>query len=203
MFIINTGDIMEYLEKEITVKLKWSLDETKLYFVNAGIPLNESFIIKDTYLIKDSIDINKEKSLDVLSSCIILRECTANNNIIDRACIYKNKQYDQAGNIISCYKYKCKIENPNTMYNILTKTGYRECFRYEQECLEYSYKNNNILLQYVPEIGLFMEIEDNNKSIDELIDELNSLKIPYYENTYFVKKAELMLNTVKKEKKVR
>lgn len=184
-------------EKEITVKLKWGLDEAKLYFVNAGIPLKESFIIKDIYLVKENIDLKKSNSLDVLSSSIIIREFIEDNDVSSKSLTYKDKKYDEKGNIISSLKYDCKIEDVETMYNILTKTGYKECFRYEQECLEYETDNCKFLLEYVSDLGLFLEIE-NNKSVDELIEDLNSLHIPYYENDYFVKKAVLMIEKEKR-----
>lgn len=185
------------IEKAITVKLKWGLDETKLYFVNAGIPLKESFILKDIYLVKDNIDFKKSNSLDVLSSSIIIREVIEDNNVSSKSVIYKDKKYDEKGNIISSLKYSCKIESIEAMYDILTKTGYKECFRYEQECLAYETDKCEVLLEYIPDLGLFLELE-NNKSNEELVADLNSLHIPYYENDYFVKKAVLMLEKEKR-----
>ena len=183
-------------EKEITVQLKWELDEAKVYFVNAGIPLVESFIIKDIYLVKETIDINKTPNLDVLDSCIIIRECIGSEH--NKQLIYKDKKYDEMGNIIKSTKYSCDIVNIDEAYELLTHIGFKECFRYEQECLAYANKEVDILLQYVPELGLFAELENNNKSISELVADLNNLHIPYYEDDYFVKKASLMLDDVRK-----
>ena len=36
-----------------------------------------------------------------------------------------------------------------------------------------------------------------------MIEELNELNIPYYENDYFVKKASLMIDEIKKEEKIK
>ena len=196
MFIINLqgGGIMN--EREITVKLKWELDEAKVYFVNAGIPLVESFVTKDIYLIKKEADINKMSNLDILSSCLIVRECIGNEH--NKQLIYKDKKYDEYGNIIESTKYSCDVEDIDKTYELLTHVGFKECFRYEQECLAYANKDVDILLQYVPELGLFAELENNNKSINQLISDLDGLNIPYYENDYFVKKASLMLDDVRK-----
>lgn len=183
-------------EKEITVKLKWELDEAKVYFVNAGIPLVESFVIKDIYLVKNEVDINKTPNLDVLSSCIIIRECIGNEH--NKELVYKDKKYDENGNIVKSTKYSCELVDLDKTYDLLTQIGFKECFRYEQECLSFSSKEADILLQYIPELGLFAELENNNKSIKELINDLNNLNIPYYEDNYFVKKASLMLDVVKK-----
>lgn len=183
-------------EKEITVKLKWSLDEAKVFFVNTGIPLVESFVMKDIYLVKDELDINKTNNLDILSSSVIIRECIGNEH--SKQLIYKQKEYDNKGNIIKSTKYSCNLVEVDKTFELLTKIGFKECFRYEQECLAFANDEIDILLQYVPELGLFAELENNNKSIEELIKDLNDLNIPYYEGDYFVKKASLMLNEVKK-----
>ena len=190
-------------EREITVKLKWSLDEAKLYFVNRGISLNESFILKDIYLVKENMNLKKTNNLNILSSSIILREVCEDEKAIERVVMYKDKKYSDAGDIISETKYKCEIGNIESMQGILDKIGYKELFRYEQECLEYGIDNKRILLQYIPDLGLFAELEDNNKSVEQLINDLNELNIPYYENDYFVKKASLMIDKIKKQKKVK
>ena len=183
-------------EKEITVKLKWELDEAKVYFVNAGIPLVESFIIKDIYLVKEKIDISKTPNLEVLDSCLIIRENIGNEHT--KQLVYKDKKYDDKGNIIKSTKYSCDLVDVDKTYELLTKVGFKECFRYEQECLAYANKDVDVLLQYVPELGLFAELENNDKNINELIDDLKGLNVPYYEDNYFVKKASLMLDDVKK-----
>ena len=180
-------------EKEITVKLKWSLDEAKVCFVNKGIPLIESFVIKDIYLVKKEVNIDDIDNLDVISSCLIVREIGDYKTLL-----YKDKIYDNKGDILSSHKYSCEIKDIDEAYELLTHIGYKECFRYEQECLAFKDDKIDILLQYVPELGLFAELEDSNKTVKQLIDDLNSLEIPYYENDYFVKKASLMLDEVKK-----
>lgn len=188
---------MAEIEKEITVKLKWNLDETKVSFVNKGIPLVESFVLKDIYLVRDDVNVEKTKNLDVLSKSIIIRDVTADQS--EKKLVYKDKKYDEQGNIISSTKYSCPITDVEKMYDFLLAIGYKEIFRYEQECLEYKYGDSNIILEYIPELGLFAEIENNNMSIDELIDVLNDLNIPYCEDDYFVKKASLMLDMMKKK----
>jgi len=189
---------MPEIEKEITVKLKWNLDETKLFFVNKGIPLVESFILKDIYLIKEDVNVSKTPNLKILSNAIIVRECIGNEHT--KALIYKDKKYDEKGDIIDSKKYSCPLVDIDKAYDLLTAIGYKECFRYEQECLGYANNEYNVLIEYVPDLGLFAEFENDKKSIDELIEELNELNIPYYEDSYFVKKASLMIDEMKKRR---
>ena len=42
---------------------------------------------------------------------------------------------------------------------------------------------------------------DFNDFVDELINDLNSLEIAYYDDNYFVKKASLMLDNMKKKRR--
>lgn len=189
---------MVEVEKEITVKLRWTLDEAKFNFVNKGMRLSDSFILKDIYLVKDNIDVEKTPNLQLLSQTIILREWVGKENV--KQMVTKEKKYDDKGDIITSKKYTCSVEDIELAYDSLTKVGLKECFRYEQECLVYSNGEIEVLLQYVPELGLFAEIEDNTKSIEELIEGFKKLDIPYYENDYFVKKASLMLDVIKKQR---
>ena len=63
---------MVEIEKEITVRLKWNLDETKVSFVNKGIPLVESFVLKDIYLVRDDVNVEKtKKKIDTEMSNLI------------------------------------------------------------------------------------------------------------------------------------
>lgn len=184
------------LEKEITVKLKWSLNEVKVHFVNIGRPLTGSFVLKDIYMVKNDIDIKKMDNLEILYNSVILREYIGNNHVYQL--IYKNRKYNK-GDIVDSQKYVCSLFNIDEAYSLLRAVGFKECFRYEQECLEYNSNDKNILIQYIPELGLFAQLEDNNKSVDELINDLNEMNIPYYYGDYFVKKASLMLETIKKK----
>ena len=186
---------MEIKEKEITVKLKWTLDETKVFFVNKGIPLVGSFILKDIYLINESVDVKSLSNLDVLSKSLIIRERIG--SLPDKVLMYKNKKYDEKGNILDSKKHLCPLVDTDKMYDLLLASGYKECFRYEQECLEYKYKDSSIFIEYIPELGLFMELENNNIETEELINNLKDLNIPYFENDYYVKKASLMMDTIR------
>lgn len=191
------GDNMAEKENEITVKLKWGLDETKVNFVNKGVRLITSFVLNDTYLIKKDVDINNESNLQVLSQAIILREVISSNP--DKVLMYKDKKYDSKGNIIESKRYLCPIVDMDKTHELLHAIGYKDCFNVEQECLEYEMNGTNIFLEYVPDIGLFLELENNNKSVDELVNMLNEFGIAYYENDYFVKKASLMLDEIRKQ----
>ena len=193
------GDNMAEKENEITVKLKWGLDETKVNFVNKGVRLITSFILNDTYLIRNDVDISTQYNFDVLSHAIVLREVTSSNP--DKVLMYKDKKYDEKGNIIECKKYLCPIVDMDKTHELLEAIGYKDCFNVEQECLEYEMNGTNIFLEYIPDIGLFLELENNNKSVDELVRMLDEFGIAYYEDDYFVKKASLMLDKIRKQRR--
>ena len=193
------GDNMAEKENEITVKLKWGLDETKLNFVNKGVRLITSFILNDTYLIKKEIDINEKTNLEILSQAIILREVDSAHP--EKVLIYKDKKYDNKGKLVESQRYSCPIVDVDKTHDLLEAIGYKDCFNVEQECLEYEMSGTNIYLEYIPDIGLFLELENNNKSKDELVEMLHEFGVAYYENDYFVKKASLMLDKIRKQRR--
>ena len=188
---------MSEQKNEITVKLKWGLDEAKVHFVNLGIPLIESFVIRDIYLVKDNIDFLKTNNLNILANSIIIREVIGNEH--DKKLIYKDKKYDDNGNIVVNKRYCCPLVDLDKTYDLLTAIGFNECFRYEQECLSYAINDRKILLQYIADLGLFAELE-NNKDVNDLINDLNYFNIPYYENNYLVRKDSLMIDRLKKRR---
>ena len=187
---------MAEFEKEITVKLKWELDEAKINFVNKGIRLKESFVLKDIYMVKDSVDLINTSNLDILSQVVIVRECIGDE--IDKKFVCKTKKYASNGDILESKRCDCPLVDINKGHEFLLATGYQECFRIEQECLEYEYKGSKLFLEYIPDLGLFLEVENTNKDIEGLKDVLNELQIAYFEDNYFVKKASLMLDEVKR-----
>ena len=160
--------------------------------------LVESFILKDIYLIKDEMDVFEMANEEILSKALILRECIGTET--NRVILYKSKKYDDNKNIVECIKYECNVESIDDAYELLTKIGFKECMRYEQECLAYALDDKQILIQYLPELGLFAEVE-NDKDEEELIKDLQCFKMAYYEDDYYVKKASLMLDKVKKQRR--
>lgn len=187
---------MAEFEKEITVKLKWELDEAKINFVNKGIRLLESFVLKDIYMINENVDLKNTSNLSVLSQTVIIRECIGDE--IDKKFVCKNKKFDENGAIIESKRCDCPLVDIEKGREFLLATGYKECFRLEQECLEYSYDGSKLFLEYIPDLGLFLEVENTNKDIDGLKEVLKELQIAYFEDDYFVKKASLMLDEVRR-----
>ena len=189
---------MDETKNKITVKLKWELDEAKVHFVNIGIPLVESFILKDIYFITNDVDINKTTNSKILSQSIVIRENINDEN--EKELIYKNRNAEDIDKYDDYKMCSCPIIDVDKTCEFLNIIGLKECFRYEQECLKFSNKGNNIFLEYITDLGLFLKFE-NNKSIEELIIDLDNLNVPYYENDYFVKKDSLMLDLIKKKRR--
>jgi len=177
---------MDKEDNKIMVKLKWGLDETKVNFVNKGIRLVESFILNDIYLIKSDVDAKKVPNSQILKNSIILRECIGNTPY--KTLIYKDK------NNLNSY---CPVIDIDKTLNFMMSIGYFEGFRIEQENLEYEMDDVKIFIEYIADIGLFLKIE-NNKSIEEINDVLNELQIAYYKDDLCVKKANLMIDKMKK-----
>ena len=103
--------------------------------------------------------------------------------------------------MVESQRYSCPIVDVDKTHDLLEAIGYKDCFNVEQECLEYEMSGTNIYLEYIPDIGLFLELENNNKSKDELVEMLHEFGVAYYENDYFVKKASLMLDKIRKQRR--
>lgn len=164
---------------KLVVKLKWTLDETKVNFVNEGLPLLESFTSKDIYLVKNNVEVSKQNKSGILKDAIILKEIDGNNG----------------NNLLCCNDKKCLVVDVDSTLSVLASMGYKQLFCIDEECLEYFSDGSHVFIEYEPDLGLFLKI-DNDKSFEENIKWLKDMNIAYYENDFFVKKDELMLNKI-------
>ena len=66
----------------------------------------------------------------------------------------------------------------------------------------FSNKNIDLVVQMVNDEYIFIKIETNNKytNIEELKEIINKYNLPIDKTNYFVKKAEIMLKKVLKDK---
>lgn len=188
---------MKELDNEITVKVLCSKKELIQILENTGCKYDTSFRLDDTYYI-----LNFDPSIDsreLLKNAIIERIITDDKSI-HKELVYKIKNINSDGTILSQEKYTLKIVNEKEVKDFLNALGYSKTIRLIEDDLIYKYDGVGIVVKDVLDMGLLIEIETRENTdydtIEKLKELVDYLEIPIMKNEYFIKKAELALSKI-------
>ena len=91
--------------------------------------------------------------------------------------------------------------------SIYLKNGYIELVKMDDYCYTFSKNMHEFIVEHINGLGTFIEFEDRNfdssissgESIEELITLFDSFNIEYYKDSYFCKKAWLLIKQERPE----
>ena len=167
------------------------------------IGLNNSFIIKEEYELNDDYRIDSSINIDLLKKLEILRKCILVRDIvgIKKVLLYKYKKYADNGDILEQGKVECPIEDINKAINFMKSINYKHLFKIYDKCIVYANDKTELVVQLVNDKYIFIEMESKaeyiNKefnNIEDMIQNLEQYNLSYDKDSYYVKKAELILN---------
>lgn len=136
--------------------------------------IDNGFKIKEEYTLNDSYMVNKDVNIYKMDNLNILKKCILVRSIngIKKVLLYK----------------------------------YKELFEIKDKCIVYANDKTELIVQLVNDEYIFIEMEDecahiNKKysSIDELKEDIKSYNFSVDYSNFFVKKAEIMLDTYKEK----
>ena len=169
---------------------------------------NKNFIVTDEYCLNDTYFIPKELDLEnithreIISKAIILREITetmSNQQIVKL--VFKTKQIDINGDILSQKKYECEILNVKDGETFINSIGNKKIMTIKEYDKSYEKDDFKITIKDIENGEKLIEIEtvEDNKELDtieKIKDKVNQLELPLDTNDYFVKKAEIALKNI-------
>ena len=180
--------------KEITVSVTSEYDKLINKLIKEKFNFKEEYFMKDIYMINKDIDLNKLSTLEILKKCILVREIKD----IKKVLLYKKKEYDTNGDILSESKIECPVTDIIKALEFMKSINYTELFTIDDKCTVYEKNNIELCIQRVNDKYLFIELETfENQTIDELKEIINSFDLPIDKSNYFVKKAEIILREIK------
>ncbi len=192
------GDNMR--EVELTIQLLDELDEVTKNVEEQGYELIQKYYIKDYYMIHKSVDLGLN-NYSILKKCLLIREVKTDSTY--KYLIYKNKEYDNNGKILSQNKVKINIDSISEVKKILELVDFHTLIEIENNSLVYKKDNIEFTIQKITDPkGLYIEMEANEEELKEKDDEivkevlknkLNSLNLKTT-GDYEVKKAFISLN---------
>lgn len=190
-------------ENEITVLVNSELNDIKEYLSNLGFKVMEEYCVNDIYMINKCY-VDNEHSLELLKKCVLIR------NIIDESgskkfLTYKYKEYNDKEEIIKQGKINVKVDSIDNSKKLLEALNFEKLISINDNLTVYSNGVDEIVLQYVNNKHVYIEIEDKcnyidkkYNSIEEMIDVIKKYNIPIKDDNYFVKKAYIELSEVYK-----
>ena len=187
-------------ETEITVQVLMPLAFAINKLEEKGYTLEEKYTMRDRYFTRFSNEeistISYEK---LIKNSLLIRTITGNNSSYLQL-TYKNKEYNTNREVISEQKYVCKIESEESAYNIFSSMGLNSYLTVNQKLWIFKNNKTHFSLQEVENLGLFIEIEQQNgmenlsseEKVQKLIEIANSLNLKLG-NSYSCKKVEMLL----------
>lgn len=191
------------IENEITVEVDTSLEELFNILESKGFKLKEEFDYNDIYLINKND--REDDYLSMLNKCIIIR------NIIEKKkdtkfLVYKHKEYNDNKEIIKQEQVKVKIDNIDNSKLLFEQLGFEELIRINDHMYVFATDKDEFVVQNVNNKHIYIEIEDECRyanrfynSIDEMKSVIIDNSIPFKNNDFFVKKAEIELKETSEE----
>lgn len=184
-------------ENEITIEVDTSLENLINILKSKGFKLKEEFDYNDIYLINKND--REDDYLSMLNKCIIIR------NIIEKKkdtkfLVYKHKEYNDNKEIIKQEQVKVEIDNIDNSKLLFEQLGFEELIRINDHMLVFATDKDEFVVQNVNNKHIYIEIEDECRyanrfynSIDEMKSVIIDNSIPFKNNDFFVKKAEIEL----------
>lgn len=188
-------------EHEITLRVTVGMEKLEHILNKNGYKKVEDFEIDDIYLVPEEFsDINKYDEIRLLDMSVRIRSLILNpyslsNKEIRKEIVRKEKTFNDDNNILSEFKYVCRIKEIDEAHMLLKSLGYVKLLELKQNAKTYSNGNYDIVVSEI-DGKIYLEMEnkdkDNNilfKTTEEMIGLIDKYNIPHSDGEYFVQKA--------------
>ena len=185
-------------ENEITVEVDTDLDSLIKILEGRGFELKEEYDLNDIYLINKN---DKQGDyLEMLSKCVLIRDILEDSGET-KMLTYKYKEYNEKKEITKQGKVKVKIDDIDKAKQLFENLGFEELIKINDHMLVYATDHEELVVQNVNNgKHIYIEVEDechyaNRKygSIEELKETIIGNGIPFKDNNFFAKTAEIEL----------
>lgn len=190
------------LETEITVLVTVDYETLEKELKQNNFVKKEEYTVNDVYMIDNKIDISNMNNLDILKKCILVRNIEG----FAKELLYKYKKYDDNGDILEQGKVRCPITDIPKAIQFMKAINYKELFKINDKCIVYANSKSELVVQLVNDKYIFIEMENKCEftdrvynNVDELKEDICRYNLSIDKSNFFVKKAEMILNGIKKD----
>lgn len=160
---------------EITVRLTEDVKEAILKLENSGFKKIRESDIYDIYLSNFYNEMNKENVAEFLKHSVLLRYLKFNGKEIKKI-TYKNKEFDNNGNIISEQKVNLDCNDLLNAEKLFKCLGFYNLIEVKYHVIVYEKDGKEFAFQIVENLGTLIEYENINDFTGKSITEINDTK---------------------------
>ena len=184
-------------ENEITIRILCSKEELIKHLEEKGLKKGRKFRLNDHYLIPKTLKLEELTIREILSKAVIIRNIENDGKIVNKI-TFKKKNINEKGEIVSQAATSCEVMDYTEGIRLFEELGYYEIMNIIEDDIIYYNDKIELAIKEVYNGDLLIETETNNNitTIEELKEIIESLKIPFEKENYFVKKAEERLGKV-------
>lgn len=182
-------------ETEITVQVFGKTEDIKQKIENLGFNLERHVIMSDSYFSKLPMEeLTTMPYSIIMQTSILVRKFEGDTNKV--LFHYKDKQYDDEGNVVSEEKLTEPLVDAENVIKILNRAKLTNWCNIVQDMFIFKGKNMEFALQCVDGLGTYIEYEEdesvadlpNQEKIEKMVEKLKSLGLSLGKN-YSVKKV--------------
>lgn len=188
---------------EITVRVKGDLKDFYKTVEEKGFEITDKFKMDDTFFVPQNLDLENMTAREILANAVLVRIVERRNGKLVKNITYKNKVFDENGNILSQSKVECEILNPEDAKKLFSAIGFKEIMRIKESDIVFEKDGFSFSVKDIENGEKLIEAEANSdieemNTLDKIKVMFDKYEIPIYKDDYFVKKAELELNKILK-----
>ena len=165
---------------EITVRLNESLESANEKLSERGYKLIRESDIYDIYMSSKINELNKDNITTILSKCVLLRSLKLEDKEIKKI-TYKNKEYDEKGDVVSEKKINLNCEDLNKAYELFSNLDFEKLVEVKYHVSVYEKNGIEYAFQDVENLGVLIEYENLNDFEGKSIEEIRKEKAKMYE----------------------
>lgn len=181
MNLFETGDNMKQIE--ITTYVNNTIDEVDKILKDQGFKIIRKTKLRDKYFTLRYNELRNDNILEVLSSCVLLRNIVC-NDIVYKTLVYKNKTFHD-DTVLTEEKIEVHIEEIDELERLLEKIEFKNLVNVNNDMVVYSNGDIEFGIQQVEGLGLLLEYENPSDFSSSLSDD------------EIIKKKEEMLKVVR------
>ena len=172
---------------EIISKSLIDFEEIKFILANNNIELVKSEQVKERYFLNKDITFKSASYKKILENVYILEEIEEKKSLV-------YKTYDDYHKSVS----KIEIINEKDCVDFLNHIGFNEAFTIEKNVYDFSNGVNEFSVINLINSGLYLNVQKEDATLEELKQILDSFKVPYKEDECNESLEKLMISKVRR-----
>ena len=196
--MVGRGIFMDE-ELLICVKSIASLETIKDSLLKKGFVIQEEFLLHDIYMVKENVDVSYDNLNELFSNYILISENVGKKITLE----FHNEERDEKGEPIKCTR-RCPIVSCRDAYEFMKALGYKKLLNLNNHNLLFSNGRHEICVQEVEDLGIYIEMKQNNirinqnngNDIQEMINNLKKYNLGLDESNFLVQISHDMLKKI-------